>query len=85
MTSSNIDSKLSKQEENFYSQKYTKKSIYKIKADYRDPFLGKFPIKKKKIVNVKQKPISKKKQVPFPNITYNGIVEGGGSKSYTVL
>lgn len=55
---------------------------YDLKVDYRDPFLGKIPTQKKKIKKVKR--VTQNDNIPFPNIIYNGIVEGGNSKSYTV-
>lgn len=55
---------------------------YNLKADYRDPFLGKFPTQKKKTKKVKR--VAQNDNIPFPNIIYNGIVEGGDSKTYTI-
>jgi hypothetical protein len=56
---------------------------YTITPDYRDPFLGKLyrkptPKKKKKIIP-KPKP-----QVIFPNITYNGIIQGTGQNTFII-
>lgn len=69
------------------NNKYTPKPIsesktYNLKADYRDPFLGKPPTQKKKTKIVKR--VAQNDDIPFPNIIYNGIVEAGNSKSYTV-
>jgi hypothetical protein len=64
----------------FTPEKKVENSFYELKGNYRDPFLGKFAKKKKKIVKkriVKPKPI-----VRFPNIIYNGIIEGNQSISY---
>lgn len=54
-------------------------SFYEVKGDYRDPFLGKYPQKKKV---VKRKIIEKKIEIQFPNIIYNGMVEGNKTTSY---
>ena len=53
------------------------KSFYKVNGEYRDPFLGKYP-QKKKVVKRKIKKI----EVRFPNIIYNGMVEGNNTASY---
>ncbi|WP_272149621.1 hypothetical protein [Tenacibaculum aiptasiae] len=63
----------------FVPKKITKQEAYTVKADYRDPFLGKLPSDKKKKVIVRKK--APKTNIPFPNITYNGVIEGG-SKSF---
>lgn len=55
---------------------------YTIKANYRDPFLGKFP-SKKSVVKKKKKTIKKDNNTPFPRVIYNGIVEGN-SKSFII-
>lgn len=64
---------------NFIPKKIKQQESYTVKADYRDPFLGKSPTdKKKKIYKKKKVP---KKNIPFPSIIYSGVVEGG-SKSF---
>lgn len=55
---------------------------YVLKTNYRDPFLGKLPFKKNNRKKTKRSP--RNKDIPFPNIIYNGVVEGGDSKSYTI-
>lgn len=66
---------------NFIPKKIKQQESYTVKADYRDPFLGKLPTdKKKKIYKKKKVP---KTNIPFPAIIYNGVVEGGSkSKSF---
>lgn len=71
------------QQQKFTPKTFEKTKAYTLKADYRDPFLGKLATQKKN-VRKKTAPTSKKNDIPFPNIIYNGIVEGGRSKSYTV-
>lgn len=60
---------------------YVQQTNYELHTIYRDPFLGSFP-KKKKVVKKKSVPKKPKPAVVFPEITYNGIIEGNGSKSY---
>lgn len=64
----------------FTPKKKTQQKGYIVKADYRDPFLGKLPSAKKKKVVAKKK-TTPKATIPFPNVAYNGVVEGG-TKSY---
>lgn len=52
---------------------------YSVKANYRDPFLGKLPVNKKR----KTKKIVKE-TIPFPSVIYNGIIDGGAKKSYII-
>lgn len=66
----------------FKPEKVVVATPYTIKADYRDPFLGKLFTEKKKIV--KKRVVQPKEIIPFPDITYNGVVEQGSSKSYIV-
>ena len=58
---------------------------FTINTNYRDPFLGKLPkkqaIKSKKV----QKPIVKTPKIPFPTITYKGLVSGKKNKSQVFL
>jgi len=53
------------------------KSFYKVNGEYRDPFLGKYP-QNKKVIKIKPKKI----EVRFPNIIYNGMIEGKKTASY---
>jgi len=58
---------------------------FTINTNYRDPFLGKLP--KKQVIKSKkaQKTIIKKPKVPFPSITYKGLVSGKKNKSQVFL
>lgn len=64
----------------FKPQKQQEAVSYNIQPDYRDPFLGKLykkpTLKKKRIVQPKSK-------VVFPNITYNGSINGT-KKAYII-
>ena len=62
----------------FIRQEPMKSSFYEVKVNYRDPFLGGFPIKR--VVN--KRTIKPKPTTPFPTIIYNGIIEGNSTKSY---
>ena len=64
---------------NFIPKKIKQQESYTVKADYRDPFLGKLPSDKKKKIYKKKK--TPKTNIPFPSIIYSGVVEGG-SKSF---
>lgn len=71
--------------ENFTPQKFIPKKIketekYTIKANYRDPFLGVAPTKKKKKI---AKKVIKNNQ-PFPSVVYNGVIEANRTKSYII-
>lgn len=55
-------------------------SFYAIQPTYRDPFLGKYPQKKKKVI--KKKIVKPKSTIPFPNVVYNGMIKGNVSQSY---
>ncbi|WP_299118252.1 hypothetical protein [uncultured Tenacibaculum sp.] len=55
---------------------------YNIKGNYRDPFLGKSFFNKKK--KVKSLNVKEKKLLPFPNVVYNGIIQGSKKKSYII-
>ncbi len=68
----------------FTPKKIKKSEIYTVNANYRDPFLGKFPNTTKKKKKPKKKAPKKKTNIRFPKIIYNGIVEGGNVKSYTI-
>lgn len=74
---------ITQQQQTYIPTEFKKGESYTVKADYRDPFLGKFysEKKKKKKTNTTLK---KETTIPFPTIIYNGIVEGGTSKSYTL-
>ena len=61
----------------YIPKKIKKDKPYTIKADYRDPFLGKFPSKK-----IVRKKIIKKTMILFPSIIYNGVIAGNTSQSY---
>jgi len=50
---------------------------YIVKANYRDPFLGKYLVKKKRKTKK-----TKEEILPFPTVVYNGIIDGGSKKSY---
>ena len=63
----------------FQKQKAIEQSFYELGQEYRDPFLGGFP--KKKIVR-KKTLVSKKSARPFPNVQYNGMIQGNSRKSY---
>jgi len=63
-------------EQKYEPQKLKKVITYTITADYRDPFLGKFPATKKIVTNKKKKTTKKQHNKRFPKIIYNGIVEG---------
>ena len=69
-------------------EKYEPKNIekrvaYSVNETYRDPFLGTIKTKKKAIK--RKKSIKKTDPTkPFPNIIYNGVVNGGGAQSYVV-
>ena len=58
---------------------------FTIKADYRDPFLGTFEKKKRKVTKHKNTPIEKKPNVPFPAIAYKGIVSPKGKNEKVFL
>lgn len=64
----------------FIPEKKVENSYYKLAGNYRDPFLGKFAEKKKKIV--KKRIVKMKPTIHFPYLIYNGIIEGNQSKSY---
>lgn len=69
-----------------YSGKFNREelkeiSFYEIKKIYRDPFLGVIKNKKRKIKLKKNlKKTKREKIIRFPNIRYNGIVAGEGTK-----
>ncbi|TCI85577.1 hypothetical protein [Tenacibaculum sp. M341] len=68
--------------ENYKPEKIEKRIAYTVNDDYRDPFLGTIKTEKKK---VKKKSVPKSNpSIPFPNIIYNGVVTGGGTKSYVL-
>ena len=50
-------------------------SVYKLREEYRDPFLGGYPKKKITVVN-------KTSKTPFPNVSYNGTIQIGKRNSY---
>ncbi|WP_405610876.1 hypothetical protein [Polaribacter sp. Asnod1-A03] len=63
----------------FKRKQVVEQSFYVLKEAYRDPFLGGFP--KKKITR-KKSIVPEKSIIPFPNVEYNGIIKGNGSKLY---
>ena len=46
-------------------------SVYEIHEEYRDPFLGNYPKKKRAVIN--KKPKQEKPKIPFPEVIYHGI------------
>lgn len=56
----------------------TKTEFYQLQKDYRDPFLGGYPKKKR----TKTKPKPEKPAIPFPRVVYNGIIQGGKKTTY---
>jgi hypothetical protein len=62
----------------FKKQRTVETSFYEVNAEYRDPFLGKFP--KKKVTT--KKTVKPKQTIPFPNVIYNGVIQGNTSKTY---
>lgn len=66
----------------FVPEKTAATETYTIQPNYRDPFLGKLyqnPVPKIKRPVAKPKP-----QVVFPNITYNGILQGAKQNTYII-
>ncbi|MFV0249062.1 MAG: hypothetical protein ACK5H1_08925 [Tenacibaculum sp.] len=61
---------------------YTKSEVYKIKANYRDPFLGKLLVQK--INHPKPKAQKAAKAIVFPPVIYNGMVARENTKLYTL-
>lgn len=55
---------------------------YIVKANYRDPFLGKTYSKKK--TKPRKATAQKKEIIPFPSVIYTGFVEGSLAKSYII-
>ena len=68
-----------KMQSSFIRKKNVENSFYELQTTYRDPFLGKFPVKKKVVKKRIEKP---KKAVRFPKIIYNGMIEGSESPSF---
>lgn len=66
----------------FVKEKVIATSFYEIQPIYRDPFLGKYPQKKKKVV--RKKIVKPKSTIPFPNVVYNGMIKGNVSQSYVL-
>lgn len=74
-----LELKASEVNSSFVRQQINETSFYEVQANYRDPFLGKLPEKKKVI----QKSFVEPKMIlPFPSVIYNGIIEGNNSKAY---
>ncbi|WP_417800659.1 hypothetical protein [Tenacibaculum sp.] len=67
----------------FSRKKIVEVQPYTIRADYRDPFLGKLPIKRKKVSFKPKKKITGEKK-NFPQIVYNGTVASNKSKSFII-
>ncbi|WP_405567968.1 hypothetical protein [Polaribacter sp. Asnod6-C07] len=55
-------------------------SMYELQAEYRDPFLGSFP--KKKNILVKNKTKQEQSKKTFPEVIYNGLIQGERKTSY---
>ncbi|MCF6297911.1 MAG: hypothetical protein L3J08_08015 [Flavobacteriaceae bacterium] len=70
--------------ETFKPTKITKKEIFYINADYRDPFLGTLAVHKKKTVKKIRQPKVKEKVV-FPSIKYKGIFSSSKKTSTIFL
>jgi len=69
----------------FKPKTITQTSSFTIKANYRDPFLGTFEKKKRKVIKRKNIPTVKKPSVPFPTIVYKGIVSPKGKNEKVFL
>jgi hypothetical protein len=65
----------------FERQQAVATSFYEVHPEYRDPFLGKYP-QKKRHKAVKKKIVLPKITAPFPNVMYNGVIEGNESQLY---
>jgi hypothetical protein len=66
----------------YFERKKTSDNVtYQLKPAYRDPFFGKFPIKKKK-KKKKTKIVNKEPQKPFPDVVYNGVIKGAKKDTY---
>lgn len=62
----------------FERKKTSDNVTYQLKPAYRDPFFGKFPLKKKG----KTKVVNKEPKKPFPNVVYNGLIKGLKGDTY---
>lgn len=62
----------------FKSKKAVQRDTFTIKADYRDPFLGKFGVSSKK----RAIKTTKKKTVSFPQINYTGLITDQKTKKH---
>lgn len=60
-------------------------SSFTINTDYRDPFLGTFEKKKRKVTKRKNSPTIKKASIPFPTVVYKGIVSPKGKNEKVFL
>lgn len=67
----------------YIPKKINKSKSYVVTGKYRDPFLGTLFVKKKKVKKKKVTPRIEE-SIPFPMVFYNGIVDGGNLKSYTI-
>ncbi|PQJ76532.1 hypothetical protein BTO16_11545 [Polaribacter glomeratus] len=67
-------------ENKFQKQELSEQSFYELTKEYRDPFLGGFP--KKKRVTKKKAPQKIEPTITFPNVVYNGVIGGSQTKSY---
>lgn len=63
----------------YTSEKVSEQHFYSLQEEYRDPFLGGFPQKKK--INTK-KVLKTAPTVQFPNIVYNGMITGNKSTTF---
>ena len=65
----------------FEKKRVVENTSYQLKKEYRDPFFGKFPVKKKK---KKPKIVKKEVQKNFPNVVYNGLIKGVKDNTYVL-
>lgn len=68
--------------ENYKPKNIKKRVTYIVNENYRDPFLGTMKTEKKK--EKRKTRLKTDPNIPFPNIIYNGVVIGGGIKSYVL-
>ena len=69
----------------FKPETIAKADTFTIKVDYRDPFLGTFEKKRRKVTKRNNTPIVKKVSIPFPSIVYKGIVSPKGTNEKVFL
>lgn len=73
---------INNKETEFVPVKRIEQEKYIVKANYRDPFLGKTHSNKR--VKPGNNTAKKKEIIPFPSVVYTGIVEGKLAKSYII-